>query len=126
MARKSGRYNESIMAIGVLVCTIGIILTITSSLVFNIHGTGIASVALSFMLGGVFFTGWYLYSEKTYHPNSRMVRLEQDEINIIYDALSNDYLTYKDGHDGGHLLRTKMMEMIKRFKKMVDYENAGE
>ena len=55
-----------------------------------------------------------------------MVRLEQDEINIIYDALSNDYLTYKDGHDGGHLLRTKMMEMIKRFKKMVDYENAGE
>ena len=49
---------------------------------------------------------------------SQMIHLGKDEMNIIYECLSNEYLKLKDGHTGIHYQRDKLRQLLRRFQKL--------
>lgn len=49
---------------------------------------------------------------------SQMIHLDVDEMNIIYECLSNEYLKLKDGHTGTHYQRDKFRQLLRRFQKL--------
>ena len=49
---------------------------------------------------------------------SQMIHLDKDEMNIIYECLSNEYLKLKDGHTGIHYQRDKLRQLLRRFQKL--------
>lgn len=59
-------------------------------------------------------------SRKEKTRNTQMIHLDIDEMNIIYECLSNEYLKLKDGHNGIHYQRDKLRQLLRRFRKLCD------
>jgi len=58
-----------------------------------------------------------IHKQKIQKP-SQMIHLDKDEMNIIYECLSNEYLKLKDGHTGIHHQRDKLRQLLRRFQKL--------
>ena len=59
-----------------------------------------------------------IHKQKAKKSSAQMIHLDKDELNIIYECLSNEYLKLKDGHTGIHHQRDKLRQLLRRFQKL--------
>ena len=59
-----------------------------------------------------------IHKRKVKKSSAQMIHLDKDEMNIIYECLSNEYLKLKDGHTGIHYQRDKLRQLLRRFQKL--------